>query len=227
MLFMTPMIMQMSGDMVKQAQAKVEQQRKDQLADLKKEAAEAKTDEEKAQIKQQIAALEKAPAVTMPNMSIVTDMMKDPAYLAYMSGDLISGLVLNVAMLISGIGLLQLREWGRRLALGTFALKILRLCILAVLAILIIIPMTSRMTSEMMGGMAQGGAGGPPAAMMGDVAKFQAAIGSVQAVLGAVFGSIWPIIAIILLTRPGTRAACLARASLAKPRVPVPDQGVS
>jgi hypothetical protein len=228
MLFMMPMIMQMSGDMVKQAQAKVDQQREDRLAELKKEAAEAKTDEEKAQIKQNMTALEKAaPAVTMPNMSVVTDAMKDPAYLAYVWGDMISGLVLNVAMLISGIGLLQLSERNRRLALWTFALKILRLCFLAVLMILIIIPMTSRMTSEMMGGMAQGGAGGPPAAMMGDLAKFQAAIGSVQAVLGAVFGSIWPIIGIILLTRPGTRAACLARASLAKPRVPVPDEGLS
>ena len=225
MLFLTPMIMRMSGDMVKQAQAKVEQQRKDQLAELEKQAAGAKTDEEKAQIEQQKTALERSPSVPMPNMSVVTDAMKDPGYQAYVWTDMISGLALNVAMFISGIGLLQLRERSRRLALWTFALKILRLCILAVLMIIIIIPMTSRMTSEMMSGMAQGGRGGLPAAMMGDMAKFQAAIGAVQAVLGAAFGSFWPILGIVLLTRRGTRAACLARSSLAKPRNP--DPGLS
>src|SRR5262249_53718481 len=151
-LFLTPMIMRMSGDMVKQAQAKVEQQRKDQLAELKKQAAGAKTDEGKAQIEQQMTALGQSPSVPMPNMSVVTDAMKDPGYQAYVWTDMISGLVLNVAMLISGIGLLQLSERSRRLALWTFASKILRLCILAVLMILIIIPMTSRMTSEIMGG---------------------------------------------------------------------------
>jgi hypothetical protein len=225
MLLLMPMIMRMSGDMVKQAREKVEQQRKDQMAGLKKQVAEAKTEEEKAQIEQQITALERSPTVPMPNMSVVTDTMKDPGYQAYVWTDMISGLALNVAMFISGIGLLQLSETSRRLALWTFALKILRLCILSALMIVIIIPMTSRMTSEMMAGMPQRGPGGLPPAMMGDMAKFQAAIGAVQAVLGAVFGSIWPIIGIILLTRRGTRAACLARASLAKPRIP--DQGVS
>jgi hypothetical protein len=225
MLLLMPMIMRMSGDMVKQAQEKVEQKRKDQLAELKKRAAEAKTDEEKAQIEQHLTALERSPSVSMPNMNVVTDMMKAPAYQAYVWTDMISGLALNVAMFISGIGLLQLRERSRRLALWTFALKILRLCILAGLMIIYIIPMTSRMTSEIMSGMPQGGAGGLPAPMMGDMAKFQAAIGTVQAVLGAVFGSIWPIIGMVLLTRRGTRAACLARASLTKPRIP--DQGVS
>ncbi len=126
-------------------------------------------------------------------------------------------------MLISGIFLLQLKESGRKLALWTFGLKVVRLCALAVLLIVIVIPITSRMTSEMMAGITKGGAGAPPTAMFGDMAKLQAALGSVQAVLGAVFGSIWPIIGIVLLTRPGTRAAC--RASLAKP--PLPDQGLS
>src|SRR5690349_6320948 len=67
MLLLMPTIMRMSGDMVKQAQAKVEQRRKDQMAELNKQAAEAKTDEEKAQIKQQMTALEQSPSAPMPN----------------------------------------------------------------------------------------------------------------------------------------------------------------
>src|SRR5271166_1282338 len=139
-LFFTPAIMQMLGDVIKQAQAKTEQARKDNLEKLKQLAALAKTAEEKAEIEQQRSALEKTPPVTMPDMSKVTDMMKTPAYQAYIWSDMISGLLLNVAMLISGIGLLQLKESGRRMALWTFGLKIFRLCALALLMIIIVIP---------------------------------------------------------------------------------------
>jgi len=223
MLFFTPAIMQMTGGIIKQAQAKAEEQRKAELDALKQEAAQAKTAEEKTQIEQRRSTLEKTPQVTMPDIKVVTDMMKAPGYQAYIWSDMISGLVLNVAMLISGIGLLQLKEPGRKLALWTFGLKIVRLCVLALLMIIIVIPITSRVTSEMLAGMAKSGAGAPPTAVFGDMAKFQAAIGSVQAVLGAAFGSIWPIIGMVLLTRRGTRAAC--QASLAKP--PLVDQGLS
>jgi len=223
MLFFTPVLMQMSGDVMKQAQAKVDEQRKSQMDALKQEAAQAKTAEEKSQIEQRRTALEKSPQVTVPDMSKMADMLKAPAYQAYVWSDLISGLLLNVAMLISGIVLVQLKESGRKLALWTFGLKVVRLCALAVLMIIVVIPITSRMTSEMMAGITKGGAGTSPTAVFGDMAKLQAALGSVQAVLGAVFGSIWPIVGMVLLTRPGTRAAC--QASAAKP--PLPYQGLS
>ena len=89
MLFFTPALMQMSGDMIKQAQTKAEQQRKDQLAELKKKAAEAKTAEEKSELEQQQRALEKSPQVNVPDMSKVADMMKTPAYQAYVWSDMI------------------------------------------------------------------------------------------------------------------------------------------
>ncbi len=108
MIFASPVLMQMSGDVLKQAQAKADEQRKAELEALKQEAAQAKTAEEKAQIELRRSTLEKTPQVTMPDMSKVTDMMKAPAYQAYVWTDMVSGLVLNVAMLISGIGLLGL-----------------------------------------------------------------------------------------------------------------------
>jgi len=218
MTFFAPAIMEMSIGVAKQAQTKAEQQRKDEVAELKKEAAAAKTAEEKKHAEEQLSTLEKAPQVNMPDMSKITDMMKNPVIRANQWCDMISGLVLNVAMLISGIGLVQLKEWGRKLALWTFGLKIIRLCVLAFVMIVVIIPITSKVSSDMLSGMAQGGAGGPPAAMMSNMAKYQAAFATVQAVLGAMFGSIWPIIGIVLLTRPGTRAACQALSR--KPQIP-------
>jgi hypothetical protein len=224
---LTPMLMQMSGGMIKQVQTKVDQQRQDQVAELKKEAAEAKTAEEKTQAEERLRTLENSPKVTMPDMNKITNLLGTPAYQAYTWTDMISGLALNLVMLISGIGLLQLKEWGRKMALSTFGLKIIRLFALALMAIIIIIPITYKVSSDMLAGMTQGGAGGPPAAMMGDVAKFQAAFGSIQVVLGAVFGSVWPIIGMVLLTRSGTRAACRASVAKPTPKPLAPDEGLS
>jgi hypothetical protein len=223
MLFFTPALIEMSGGMVKQAQAKIDQQRKDQQAELKKEAAEAKTAEEKKVVEERLSTLEKTPQVTMPDMSKVTDMMKNPVIRANQWLDFGSGLALNVAMLVSGIGLVQLKEWGRKLGLWTFGLKIVRLGVLATIMIIFILPITAKMSSEMMAGMMQSGAGGPQAAMMGNMAKLQAAFGTAQAVLGFVFGSIWPVIGIVLLSRPGTRVACQA----SKPKPRFSDEGLS
>jgi hypothetical protein len=223
MIFFTPAIMEMSTDVIKQAQAKVDQKRKDEVAELKKEAAEAKTAEEKKQFEERLSTLEKAPQVTMPDMSKVTDMMKNPVIKANQWGNMLSGLALNIAMLVSGIGLVQLKEWGRQLALWTFGLKIVRLGVLAVVMIVFVIPITTKMSSDMMAGMMQSGAGGPPAALMGNLAKFQAAAATAQAVLGLLFGSIWPVIGIVLLSMPGTRAACLAL----QPKPRFPDEGLS
>jgi hypothetical protein len=156
-------------------------------------------------------------------MSKVTDMMNNPVIKANQWADMLSGLALNIAMLASGIGLVQLKEWGRKLAIWTFSLKIVRLGILAVVMIVFIIPITSKTSSDMMAGMTKNGPGGPPAVVMNNMAKFQAALGTAQAVLGFVFGSIWPVIGLVLLSRPGTRAAC--QALPAKPRIP--DEGLT
>src|SRR5262245_10880256 len=207
MLILTPTIMRISGDMMKDSQLKLEQKREADLAALKKEAAEAKTDEEKAQLAGQIKALENEPKVTMPDMNKMWDAMRAPGYQVYVWSDLASGFLLNLAMLISGIGLLRLKERSRKLAIGIFGLKIARLCILAIVLVLVILPITSKMSADMMSEMTKSGA---PIPTMGEMSKIQAAVGTIQAALGVVFGSFWPILGLVLLTRPGTRAACLA-----------------
>lgn len=204
-LLMQSKITDWSQNMMREGQAKADQQRKDHIATLKKEVAEAKTAEEKTSLKQELDALEKSPAPKMPDLKKFQDQMMTPGYMIWMACDLLSGLALNVAMLVSGIGLLRLKEWGRKLGNWTFGLKIARLCILTAVAIVYVIPMTSKMSAEMVEGMTQGKAAPFP---MGDMAKFQAVVGMATAVIGLVFGSIWPVVGLVLLTRPGTRAAC-------------------
>ena len=109
--------------------------KKKEAAAKAKEAA-AKTKEETEKAKEETTAaveeretLENSPD---PDLSAVTDMMgwnimSDRRLAVYYFTEVVSGMVLNIIMIISGIGLLRLTEWGRRLAITTAWLKILPL----------------------------------------------------------------------------------------------------
>ncbi len=220
MFVLTPMIMEMSQKSLGEIQAKAETDRKNRVEEVKKELADAKEEQEKTRLKQQLDAIEKTPSIKMPDFKKIQDMTSTPGYRAWMWCDLLSGLALNVGMFISGIGLLRLRERGRKLGIWIFGLKIARLAILMLITILVIVPMSSKMSADMMREMTKN-AGNPAAFPMGDMARFQAIAGTVMAVLGFVLGSVWPIIGLVLLTRPGTAAAC--RVSPSKPAALEPD----
>ena len=113
------------------------------LADLKKKEAAAKAKEAAAKTKEETEkAKEETTAVVEerqtfenspdPDLSAVTDMMgwnimSDRRLAVYYFTEVVSGMILNIVMIISGIGLLSLADWGRRLAITTAWLKILRL----------------------------------------------------------------------------------------------------
>lgn len=219
-MVLSPMIMEWSQKPLREAQAKLTKQRQDQVAELKQEIAEAKTDEEKSKVNQRLDALEKTPEPKMPDLKKIQEQMMTPGFKAWTAVDLLSGLALNIAMFVSGIGLMRLKEWGRKLGLWTFGLKVVRLGVLLLVTIFFILPMSTKMSAEVMEAAAQGKGGATPFPL-GDMAKFQAVIGMVTAVLSFLFASTWPIIATVLLTRPGTRAACLASAP--KPAAIEPD----
>jgi hypothetical protein len=216
LIFAGPILQKFGEDTLKQTRARVDQQRKDQMAALKKEAAEAKTAEEKAALVARIGALEKVPAMPLPDLQKMNEKMQTPGMRVLSWSLLLTGLALNLAMLFSGIGLLRLREKARRLAIGTFGLKIVRLCLESAITIVFVIPMMSEMMPDLMPGVPPGAGSRTPFPFSGgDLARIQAVASTVMSVLIASFGSIWPVVGLVLLTRPGTRAAC--RASSSKP----------
>jgi hypothetical protein len=69
----------------------------------------------------------------------------DPRYVVHFSADVISSWVLNILLLVSGAGLLGLREWARKLCIGVCWAKILRLALLALSGLLVVAPILSDM----------------------------------------------------------------------------------
>jgi hypothetical protein len=194
------------------------------VAELKKKEAAAKTEEEKEQLRTEREAVEIT--IEPPDMGDLTnwDMYSDPQYQAYFWSEVSLGILLNIAMIVSGAGLLAATQWGRRLAIGVAWGKILRLVAMAVITLTVILPMTTermkRAFDKMQAQMkAQPGAM-PPPRFSNDAARMTAVFGAVSSVGFTVLGVIYPALAIWFLTRPRARAACTGRPSAKPPGQP-------
>ena len=202
--------------------AKAKAEREARIADLKKQEAAAKTEAEKEQLRTERETAESVPEP--PDMTDVTiwDTYADPRYRAYFCGEVSLGIVLNIAMIVAGAGLLATAEWGRRLAIGVAWGKIVRLVAMAVITLTVIVPMTVEHTQRVFDKMeakmqAQPGAG-VPRGFSKDVVRNQAILVAVGAVGFTVVGSIYPGLAIWFLTRSRARAACAGPAGAARRR---------
>jgi hypothetical protein len=205
----------------KEAKKVLDEMHRIRINELKKLEQAASAPEEKARLKTEIEKVEANPPKVDENI--------DPApinegiawFFRYTWFDVITGPILNLLLLISGIGLLLRQNWARVLAIVTAALKILRLVALCLLLVGFVIPKTGRMLEQMAGSelgkeffkqaMEQNKARGanpagpePTPEMIAEVLR---TFGYVYAFLLPCLGSIYPIIVLVLLTRPGARAA--------------------
>lgn len=115
--------------------------------------------------------------------------------------------VLNLLMIAAGIGLLQRVEGGRKLALWTAGAKLARLVIIYGAFLVFIVPPLSRELGETVGvQLAAQGAGMP--ANMPNMTQVYAVMYSAIGVGTIVLGAIFPIITLVMLAKPGVRAAC-------------------
>ena len=198
-----------------QSLAKAKAEREARIADLKKQEAAAKTEAEKEQLRTERETAESVPEPPEPPDVTIWDTYADPRYRAYFWSEASLGIVLNIAMIVAGAGLLATAEWGRRLAIGVAWGKIVRLVAMAVITLTVIVPMTAEYTQPSLDKIAaQARLGGP--AMSTQMAQVMAIIGAVSSVGFTALGSIYPALAIWFLTRPRARVAC-ARRSPEKP----------
>jgi hypothetical protein len=201
---------------MRQQQATKKAERDAKIADLKTKEEAAKTEEEKKSLAEERDALEKS---VEPDVSaIMTDAMglaRDKRMLAISYTSEITGAILNVLMVISGVALLRLSDWGRRLALGVAWLKILRWVVLTVVTLVVIVPITSEMTQKMFQEIekqTKAKGAGQTAFPLTSLSQVTAVATAVSSVMSALFASIYPVLSLWFLTRPATRAACLTRA---------------
>src|SRR5262249_7718006 len=114
-------------------------------------------------------------------------------------------------LLISGIGLVTVKEWGRKLGVCIAALKIARLLGLYGFSIIVIVPITTQRLIQMVEEMQQNFPPGQRAnagAPIADMAKVMGTMMTVSFVAMIVLGAIYPVVALVVLTRPSVKAAC-------------------
>lgn len=192
---------------------KAEQEAK--IADLKRQEAAAQTEQDKVALKAEREDLEKRAA------SDVTAEMEDLAnwnpasdirIAIYTYSAEVAGILLNVVMIISGIGLMRLSEPARKAAIWVAWLKIARWIAMTIAMMVLILPITMERTQKILDKVqaqakAQGGRG--IAMPMGSFAQMMAVAGAVSQIFYLVIASIYPVLLIWFLTRPRARAAFL------------------
>jgi hypothetical protein len=130
------------------------------------------------------------PSAAAANNPVVQIIQSSPAYAAWLKISVALGLVTVAALLAAGIGLLNLKPWGRTLSIiyGIFAI-IMTLVNEVINYFLLVQPMLQKAQSEQ----------GPEAA---------AAIGgAIGGLFGGCIGMIYPILLLIYMTRPHVIAA--------------------
>jgi hypothetical protein len=202
--------------LMSQVQTAVEQEkaeRQARLADLKKrEKAETSADR-KSELRNEISELEADIDLDVSDLWNV-DEMKDPRVRIHYWVDAILGLALNAAMVVSGAGLISLRDWGRRLALSVAGVKVAWVLAGTAYSLMVIIPLTAerarvqyaKMEAKMPRFVAGRGASGSSATQMAGSA---AAMGAAAVVGSSLVALIYPALTIWLLNKRSAVAACL------------------
>lgn len=203
----------------KQSEAQGERLRTAQLEGAIEQEKAAKTDQEKIEAAARRMEIEKRPKSTIPVMVDFTKMgFTDPKLLAWSWTELATSLVLNVMMLVAGVGLMNWKSWARPLGIWTAVLKIVRLVLVYGFFTLTIAPLLAQKMGEVVvamialqPGMMGGGGAPPPQAMFVKIYLIQFSVMGLGIII---LGVIYPAIVIWLLTRPGVKFACSGRLKL-------------
>jgi hypothetical protein len=208
-----PMLGRAIQTVQKQQEDRAEASKKAELEALDEEEKGAKTEVEKVEIEARRREVKSRPRpFTAASMDLATMGMTDQKTLAWSIAEVTSGLVLNILLLASGIGLLSWKPWSRPLGVWTSALKIVRLALLYGFFVVAIAPMIGQKYGQAVSQMmTQGQIGGMPKGATLATSTLVQIYTITYSLLGAgmiVCGAVYPAVAIWLLTRPGVKAAC-------------------
>lgn len=213
------------GRLIAQAQKQVERQaetaRQADLDALTEKEAQAKTSAEKSEIAAQRVAINARPRAMIQGAMDLNKMgLSDPNFIRWSWAEVLTGLILNVLMLASGLGLLFWKPWARTLGVWAAALKVGRLTLLYSYCIVAIVPPMSErfghMVGEMMVQQQQAIGRTAPPVSTDMLVKVYTVMYSVMAAGTLVVGVIYPLISLWFLTRPGVKVACSGTVKLPK-----------
>jgi hypothetical protein len=223
--FLAPTVSKWIQVEVKKGQDSRKSEHDAKLAELKRREAAAKTEEEKQAVQDERTILEED---AEPDISGMDDLfgvkiLSDRRIVAYTVSELAAGILLNVFMIISGVGLMALAEWGRRMAIWVDWLKIARWVAMTVVTMVLILPITLETTRKAIqlqfqaqAKMKAGGKAAPMLIASGQMSRVMAIASAVAIVFQAAVASVYPALSLWFLTRAPARAACFKETPLAE-----------
>jgi hypothetical protein len=184
--------------------------------------AAATTTDEKGKVREERIAFEAGHQTDLERRLDLPAINRDLLWISWYSwADFVTGPVLNLLMLAAGIGLTQLRIWARKLAVWVAVLKIVRLILLTAIFVVVVVPHTGRAMKAIaptkLGAAIVAQLNADHAARTGgtavrlntrDFVPGVTAIAYAGAILGLMLGLIYPVVTLVVLTRPGVKAAC-------------------
>jgi Sec-independent protein translocase protein TatA len=213
-----PIYSKMMKDVDAQQKAQAEARAKETIKQLEEQEKEAKSEEDKAEIREaKKVAAARPPGVQIPMIDIMK-LANNRQISSWMFAELLTGVAVNIAMLAAGIGLVRFKGWGRTLGLWTAAVKIFRLIVVYTYAALVVVPPFSKLLGEEVGKMMLQqqqamGRPAPPGMTPDTFVKIYTVTYTIMCVMMIVLGVIYPLISLWLLSRPSAKAACAASAS--------------
>jgi len=171
----------------------------------------AETEPEREVFRRGRTRLEKDGPPSIASTEVMSAGFTDPNMTRYSWLDAMTSIPLNLAMILGGVGLLQMQEWGRRLSQWVAGLKIFRILMVQGYWIFGVVPGFSRRIGVIAEGMvtqqqAGGGGGGAPPI---DFTMIYLVMYSVIGVITISTVIIYPIVSLVMLRKAGVRAACL------------------
>jgi hypothetical protein len=131
--------------------------------------------------------------------------------LYFMIGSTVLTLILNTGLLLSGIGLWKMQVWARRTAIACAITQITVAIVMVIIQILWLNPAMADWQEHFHQTLAKPNAPPPPAI-------FSSGMSYAISIFGALLGSIYPIVALVILFLPHVRAAF---AGVKAPTLPV------
>jgi hypothetical protein len=212
-LLAAPALVNFGEKIIKDAQNKVEAKNKASEKELDDRIAAAKSDEEKKALEQERdVVIANRPPINQVDFSAATDVFNNRTIMAYSYAGAISGLILMVVLLVSGIGLIRLAPWGRLLAVWWGGLQLVQIAILLAANLLILQPLNKPNTDKQIAKLeeaAKGKAPGSPEVSALQMTKIIASLAIPMAVGQSLGGITYPIIILIMLNTKAARAALL------------------
>lgn len=214
--FYSPVVFKGFEDQARRQLEELKAKRQTKIAELKDKVKTAKTEEEKKDLEMELQALQSNQGLDPAKfLDEIKSLQTDPRIAIYTYTEMSTGILLNLLMIVSGVGLLALAEWARRLAIATAWLKIARWVAIVAATTFVIVPITTEKMQPTFRSIEKqtgrfGGRAAPFAAS--NLAELSAMANVVTAVGTALVAVVYPVFVIWFLTRPPARAACLAAA---------------